>query len=311
MFANGFKLAGVLTAAAVVGLAAPATQAQLSGSILIDGSSTVFPITEAMAEEFGNTYPDVSVPVGVSGTGGGFSKFCNGETVINNASRAIKDTEIEACAANEIAFTEIQVGIDAITVVVSSDTQIFGEPGTVEGLSLEQLNTIWDPAAERRIRRWSQVDSDWANSTISLFGPGTDSGTFDFFTDEVNGEEGASRADYTASEDDNILVVGVSRSPYALGYFGLAYYLENQETLKALPIDGVEPNFETAASGDYPLSRPLYIYVNNAALERPEVSAFVQFYLETARDTTMVRQVGYVAMQEDLYTNILTDLGLE
>ncbi|NJN21635.1 MAG: PstS family phosphate ABC transporter substrate-binding protein [Leptolyngbya sp. RL_3_1] len=311
MFANGFKLAGALTAAAVVGLVAPATQAQLSGSILIDGSSTVFPITEAMAEEFGNTYPDVNIPVGVSGTGGGFSKFCAGETVINNASRAIKGSEEEACAANGIEFTEIQVGIDAITVVVSSDTRIFGAPGTIEGLSIDQLNTIWDPSAERRIRRWRQVDSSWANSIMTLFGPGTDSGTFDFFTDEVNGEEGASRADYTASEDDNILVIGVSRSPYALGYFGLAYYLENQDVLQSLPIEGVAPSFETAASGEYPLSRPLYIYVNNEALERPEVAAFVEFYLETARDTTMVREVGYVAMQDDLYTEILADLGFE
>ena len=311
MFANGFKIAGVLTAAAtVVGLAAPATQAQISGSILIDGSSTVFPITEAMAEDFSTANPGVEVSVGVSGTGGGFSKFCAGETVINNASRAIKGSETEACAANGIEFTEIQVGIDAITVVVSSDTQIFGSPGTVEGLSIDQLNAIWDPSAERRIRRWSQVDRSWANRLMVLFGPGTDSGTFDFFTDEVNGEEGASRADYTASEDDNILVLGVSRSPYALGYFGLAYYLENQDTLKALPIEGIAPSFETAASGDYPLSRPLFMYVNNDALERPEVAAFVEFYLETARDTDLVREVGYVAMEEDLYTTILADLGL-
>ncbi|MDA0266540.1 MAG: PstS family phosphate ABC transporter substrate-binding protein [Cyanobacteria bacterium] len=311
MFANGFKIAGVLTAAAtVVGLAAPATQAQISGSILIDGSSTVFPITEAMAEDFSIANPGVEVSVGVSGTGGGFSKFCAGETVINNASRAIKGSETEACAANGIEFTEIQVGIDAITVVVSSDTQIFGSPGTVEGLSIDQLNAIWDPSAERRIRRWSQVDRSWANRLMVLFGPGTDSGTFDFFTDEVNGEEGASRADYTASEDDNILVLGVSRSPYALGYFGLAYYLENQDTLKALPIEGIAPSFETAASGDYPLSRPLFMYVNNDALERPEVAAFVEFYLETARDTDLVREVGYVAMEEDLYTTILADLGL-
>ncbi|MDA0865853.1 MAG: PstS family phosphate ABC transporter substrate-binding protein [Cyanobacteria bacterium] len=311
MFANGFKIAGVLTAAAtVVGLAAPATQAQISGSILIDGSSTVFPITEAMAEDFSIANPGVEVSVGVSGTGGGFSKFCAGETVINNASRAIKGSETEACAANGIEFTEIQVGIDAITVVVSSDTQIFGSPGTVEGLSIDQLNAIWDPSAERRIRRWSQVDRSWANRLMVLFGPGTDSGTFDFFTDEVNGEEGASRADYTASEDDNILVLGGSRSPYALGYFGLAYYLENQDTLKALPIEGIAPSFETAASGDYPLSRPLFMYVNNDALERPEVAAFVEFYLETARDTDLVREVGYVAMEEDLYTTILADLGL-
>ncbi|MGD1907031.1 MAG: PstS family phosphate ABC transporter substrate-binding protein [Leptolyngbyaceae cyanobacterium] len=310
MFANGFKIAGMLTAATAVGLAATTAQAQLSGSILIDGSSTVFPITEAMAEEFRGENPSIDISVGVSGTGGGFSKFCNGETVINNASRGVKDSEREACATNGIEFTEIQVGIDAITVVVSSETEIFGATGEVESLSFDQLAQIWGPSSERRVRRWRQVDRGWSNRLITLFGPGTDSGTFDFFTDEVNGEEGASRADYIASEDDNVLVLGVSRSEYALGYFGLAYYLENQDVLKAVPVEGIEPNFETAASGEYPLSRPLFIYVNNEALERPEVAAFVEFYLETARDTDLVTEVGYVAMLDDLYTNILADLGL-
>ncbi|NER80816.1 MAG: PstS family phosphate ABC transporter substrate-binding protein [Leptolyngbya sp. SIO1D8] len=307
MFANGMKVAGALAATAVtVGLTTATSQAQLNGLIQIDGSSTVFPISEAMAEEFMEENSGVRITVGVSGTGGGFRKFCAGETDISNASRPVKDEELEACAENGIEPLELLVGTDALTVVVSNENDF------LDSISMEELSALWAPEAEATVTRWSQVNASWPNAPIRLFGPGTDSGTFDFFTDEVNGEEGASRADYTASEDDNILVLGVSRDPNALGYFGLAYYLENDDTLKALSIvvDGeeVEPTSENAKSGDYPLARPLFIYVNPASLDKPEVRAFVEYYLETARDTELVTEVGYVPLTEDEYDESLGQL---
>lgn len=300
MFANSFKIAGSLTAAiAAFGLIATASS-QAQEVIEIDGSSTVFPITEAMAEEFMGANSGTRVTVGVSGTGGGFRKFCAGETVISNASRPIKQEEIDACAENGIEPLEILVGTDALTVVVSSENDF------ISSITTEELNKIWSPESEGTITRWNQVNPSWPNAPINLFGPGTDSGTFDFFTDEINGEEGASRADYTASEDDNILVLGVSRDPNALGYFGLAYYLENEGDLKALSVDGVDPTPDNAKNGDYPLARPLYIYVNPQALERDEVRAFVEYYLETARDTTLVTEVGYVPLTTDEYNESLS-----
>ena len=305
MFANGIKVAGAVAAVATIGLTATSSQAQLEGLIQIDGSSTVFPISEAMAEDFMAANSGVNVTVGVSGTGGGFRKFCAGETDISNASRPIKPEEVEACEAAGIEFVELLVGTDALTVVVSNENAFLQD----EGLSFEQLNAIWAPEAEGSVTRWNQVDSSWPNAPIRLFGPGTDSGTFDFFTEEVNGEGGASRADYTASEDDNILVLGVSRDPNALGYFGLSYYLENSETLEALPINGVAPTPENAKSGDYPLARPLFIYVSRTAMEeKPEVDAFVQYYLETARDTEIVTEVGYVPLETDEYDAALGQL---
>ena len=304
MFANRIKVAGAVAAIATVGLTATSSQAQLEGLIQIDGSSTVFPISEAMAEDFMAANSGVNVTVGVSGTGGGFRKFCAGETDISNASRPIKPEEVEACEAAGIEFVEVLVGTDALTVVVSNENAFLQD----EGLSFEQLNAIWSPEAEGSVTRWNQVDSSWPNAPIRLFGPGTDSGTFDFFTEEVNGEGGASRADYTASEDDNILVLGVSRDPNALGYFGLSYYLENSETLEALPINGVAPTPENAKSGDYPLARPLFIYVSRTAMEKPEVSAFVEYYLETARDTDIVTQVGYVPLETEEYDASLGQL---
>lgn len=304
MFANGMKVAGAIAAvAATVGLAtATASQAQ-EGLIQIDGSSTVFPISEAMAEEFMAANPGSRVTVGVSGTGGGFRKFCAGETDISNASRPVKEEELAACAENGIEPIELLVGTDALTVVVSNDNEF------LEDITSEELNKIWAPEAEGTVTRWNQVNASWPNAPIRLFGPGTDSGTFDFFTDEVNGEEGASRADYTASEDDNILVLGVSRDPNALGYFGLAYYVENDDNLRALSVDGVEPTPENAKSGDYSLARPLYIYVNPASLDKPEVRAFVEYYLETARDTNLVTEVGYVKLTEDEYNESISALN--
>ena len=318
MFASGMKVATALTAiAATLGLATAAR-----ANILIDGSSTVYPITEAMAELYREQVDaDAVIAVGVSGTGGGFSKFCNGETAISNASRPIKPTEIEACAANGIEYLEVRVGTDALTVVVATDTEIFGPAGTVEGLSFDQLATIWSPSSERRIRRWNQVDRGWSSRIMNLFGPGTDSGTFDFFTEEINGESGASRADFTASEDDNVLVLGIANSPYALGYFGLSYYLENLDSLMALEIEGEPPALniqDTDGDGsadsfepndNYPLSRPLFVYLNTAVMaENPEIKAFVQFYLATARDTDIVTEVGYLPASQAQYDAALDSL---
>ena len=300
MFANRTKLTGAIAAVVTVAGLVTATSSQAqSGIVQIDGSSTVFPISEAMAEDFMAANDGVRVTVGVSGTGGGFRKFCAGETDISNASRPVKDEELEACAENGIEPLEILVGTDALTVVTSVDNDF------LDDITTEQLNAIWAPEAEGTVTRWNQVDSSWPNAPIRLFGPGTDSGTFDFFTEEINGEEGASRADYTASEDDNIIVLGVSRDENALGYFGLAYFLENDETLKAISVDGVEPTPENAKSGDYSLARPLNIYVNPAALDRPEVMAFVEYYIETARDTDLITTVGYVPLETDAYDDAL------
>ncbi len=270
----------------------------LSGSVLIDGSSTVFPVSEAVAEEFGLQNPDVRVSVGVSGTGGGFKKFCAGETDISDASRPIKQSEIEMCTENGIEFIELPVAFDGLTVVVNPQND------WATCMTVEDLKTIWEPSAQGVITKWSQVRPEWPDEPLSLYGPGTDSGTFDYFTDAIVGEEGASRGDYTASEDDNVLVQGVANDQYALGYFGFAYYVENQDKLKAVAIDGgngcVEPSVETINNGTYqPLSRPIFIYVSTKALERPEVEAFVNFYLDNAAE--LAEEVGYVGLPERAY----------
>ncbi len=270
----------------------------LTGSILIDGSSTVFPISEAVAEEFRLEYPNVRVSVGISGTGGGFKKFCNGEIDITDASRPIKDVEEEICAQNGIEFVELPVAFDGLTVVVNPEND------WATCMTVEDLKTIWEPAAQGTITKWNQVRPEWPDAPLSLYGPGTDSGTFDYFTSAIVGEEGASRGDYTASEDDNVLVQGVSNDKYALGYFGFAYYAENQDKLKAVAIDGgngcVLPSKETINNGTYqPLSRPVFIYVRKDALDRPEVEAFVNFYLENAG--ALATEVGYVALPDRAY----------
>jgi len=310
MFAKFSKAtAAVAAVATTVGIVtATSSQAQLSGSIEIDGSSTVFPITQKMADVFTSgdedlgvdaIASDVEISVGVSGTGGGFRKFCAGETDISNASRPIKEEEMEACAASGVEYIEVLVGTDALTVVVSESNSFLSD------ITEEELNMIWSPEAEGTITRWSQVNASWPNAPIRLYGPGTDSGTFDFFTEEINGEGGASRADYTASENDNILVQGIQRDPNAMGYFGLSYFLDNEESLKALSIGGVEPTPDNAKSGEYPLARPLFIYVSEASLEKPEVQAFVEFYLEAARDTDAVTLIGYVPLTEEEYNDSL------
>jgi phosphate transport system substrate-binding protein len=296
---NRYALAGAVSAAAVLGFT-PSALSQ-DARIAVDGSSTVYPITEAMAEDFMADNRDVEITVGVSGTGGGFSKFCAGETDISNASRPIKDEEAATCAENGIEFVQIPVAYDAITVVINSEND------WAEEMSVEQLAMLWAPEAEGTITSWSDIDPSWPDEEITLFGPGTDSGTFDYFTDEIVGEEGASRADYTASEDDNILVLGVQRDANALGYFGMAYYLENQGALKAVAVDGVYPGPETVNDGSYsPLSRPIYIYVRQDSLERDEVSEFVSFYLENAE--SVVPEIGYVALPSEQYEESLSAL---
>lgn len=302
-----FKFLGATTAvAATVGLTAAVAFAQ-SNLISIDGSSTVFPITEAMAEEFMTTNSGVDISVGVSGTGGGFEKFCAGETVISNASRPIKESEAALCAENGIEYKQIGIATDAITVVINPEND------WAENLTVEQLAAIWEPAAEGTITRWNQVDPSFPNAPLNLFGPGTDSGTFDYFTEEITGEDGASRGDYTASEDDNVLVLGVSRDENALGYFGMSYYLENQDILKAVGVasedtDGeyVVPSFDTIEQYK-PLARPIFIYVNTEALDsRSEVKAFVEFYLDNALE--IVPDVGYVPLTPESYQESLSAL---
>lgn len=298
---NRYALAGVVTTAVVAGIAAPSALSQNS-VIQVDGSSTVFPISEAMAEEFMAENRGTQVTVGVSGTGGGFSKFCAGELDITGASRPIKSSEAEACAAAGIEYVEVPVATDALTVVINPENT------WAESMTVEQLEAMWNPDAEDTVTRWNQIDPSWPDEPIGLFGPGTDSGTFDYFTEVIVGESGASRADYTASEDDNILVLGVSRDTNALGYFGLAYYLENQDTLKAVAINGVEPTPENVENGTYtPLSRPIFVYVKKESLEsRPEVRSFVEFVLDNAPE--IVPEVGYVPLSEQRYESILAEL---
>jgi phosphate transport system substrate-binding protein len=273
--------------------------------ITIDGSSTVYPITLAVAEEFNIDNPDAQISVAFSGTGGGFKKFCAGETQINNASRPIKEEEAALCAEAGIEFTEFQVAIDGLTVVVNPEND------WATCVTAEQLKSLWQP--EPTASTWADLNPDWPADTISLYGPGTDSGTFDYFTEAIVGEAGSSRSDYFPSEDDTTLVQGVEGDKNALGYFGFAYYLEEGSKLKALEIDGgngcVAPTAETVADGSYaPLSRPLFIYVsNNAMTENPNLVSFVEYFLsEDARE--FISDTGYVVMPEDVYAAELADL---
>jgi phosphate transport system substrate-binding protein len=268
--------------------------------VTLDGSSTVFPIAEAVAEEFQIANPEVRVTVGFSGTGGGFERFCAGETDISNASRPIDADEREACAAAGIEFTEIPVAWDGLSVVANPANDF------VTCLTVAELRRIWEPGSV--VRTWRDVRPEWPAETIRLYGPGTDSGTFDYFTETVNGETGASRPDYQASEDDNILVQGISGDRYALGYFGYAYYTESADRLKLVGVDGgsgcVEPSDATIADGTYaPLSRPIFMYVKHAALARPEVNAFVTFLLTEAGE--LVPSTGYHPLSAQEYADAL------
>lgn len=260
---------------------------KLSGSIVIDGSSTVYPVTEAVAEEFQRAHPDTRVTVGVSGTGGGFTKFCTGEIDISGASRPIRDKERDMCSGNEIEFIELRVGLDGLAVVKNKANNY------LDDLTMEQLSLTWGPVSEGTILKWNQIDPSFPAEDIDLYGPGTDSGTFDFFTEHVNGEAGASRGDYTPSEDDNVLVTGVAGNLHSMGYFGFAYYVENMDVLSVVKINGVAPSGETVSDGSYPLARPLYLYVSIKSLQgRNQVRAFMDYYLSD-EGIAMVTEVGY------------------
>jgi phosphate transport system substrate-binding protein len=305
MAANGvggrlsrFTLLGLVGAVAATLVSVPAVLSQGATTVRVDGSSTVFPITEAVAEDFQAQNRGTQVTVGISGTGGGFEKFCNGEIDISNASRPIKQSEIDKCSAAGIEFIELPVAYDALTVVVNPRNT------WASSLTVEELKKIWEPAAQGKITNWNQVRADFPDAPLKLFGPGTDSGTFDYFTEAIVGDSGESRADYTASEDDNVLVQGVSRDPNALGYFGFAYYEENRQRIKSVPVDNgdgpVTATRENVENGTYqPLSRPLFIYVSKAAAERPEVRNFVNFYLENPE---LAAEVGYVPLPQEAYT---------
>jgi phosphate transport system substrate-binding protein len=262
-----------------------------SGQIAVEGSSTVLPITQAAAEGFRQQNSEVDITVGGAGTGDGFEAFCAGDTQISDASRPIKDEEAQRCEQAGVEYIELAVALDALTVVVNPRNDF------AQDITLEQLRTLWEPSAEGQVTTWNQVNPEWPGQQISLYGPGSQSGTFDFFTEKVNGKEDESRTDYQASEDDNVLVQGVAGDPNALGYFGFGYFEQNQQRLKALTVDGIAPSVETAQSGEYPLSRPLFIYVNAQDLdEQPELEQFVQFYLENLNE--FVEQAQYVALSD-------------
>jgi len=268
----------------------------LTGQVQIDGSSTVFPVAEAVAEEFQIQNRGVRVTVGLSGSGGGFKRFCADETDISNASREIKDSEREQCSAAGVEFIELPVAWDGLSIVANPDNT------ALECLTVEELRRIWEP--DSRVRSWRNVRASLPDQEIKLYGPGTDSGTFDYFTEAVMGESGASRPDYQASEDDNVLVQGVAGDQYALGYFGFAYYVENTDKLKLIAVDSgsgcVTPSVETIENGNYsPLSRPLYMYVKTISLLRPEIDAYVRFFMENA--PTLVPETGYIPLSQDQY----------
>ena len=294
-----FKVLCAFTATTLAfGTAATSVQAQI---VKIDGSSTVYPITEAVAEEFQKAKKGViKVTVGISGTGGGFRKFCRGETDISDASRPITKSEMAACRDAGIQYFEMPVAYDALTVVINPKNN------WAKSMTVAELKRIWEPAAQGKITRWNQVNPAWPDAPLKLFGPGADSGTFEYFTEAVTGKPKASRGDFTASEDDNVLVQGVSRDVNGLGYFGYAYYIENRDKLAAVSIvsqdgkPGVLPSMETVINGSYqPLSRPIFIYVNAKSLGKPEVKDFVQFYMENA--AKLAQEVKYVPLPAHAY----------
>lgn len=292
---NGNSDVGKDPAAKKAGSETGDTGETLSGSVKIDGSSTVYPVSEAVAEEFRAVQPNVRPIVGISGTGGGMKKFIAGEIDICDASRGMKEKEAAACKEKGIEFIELSVAFDGLAVIANPKNT------WCDCLTVGQLKELWRP--ESGVKQWKDLDPKWPAKEIKLYGPGTDSGTFDYFTEAIVGEEKASRADYTASEDDNVLVTGVQSDEYALGYFGYAYYAENEDKLKLLAVDGgkgcTKPSLETVRDNSYaPLSRPLFIYVRKSALERPEVEAFVKFYLDNAAQ--LAKEVGYVPVSDEV-----------
>lgn len=304
-----WKLAAIALPAALIlaacggtneGSADPSASAPAAASeIRIDGSSTVAPLAAAAGELFKAENSSVNVSVATSGTGGGFKKFCAGETDISTASRAIKDEEKAACEAAGITFTELVVANDALTVVVNNEND------WATCLTVDELKKMWEPAAEGKVTSWNQIRSSFPDEPLDLYGAGTDSGTFDYFTKEINGEEGASRTDYNPSEDDNVTVQGVEGAKGALGYFGLSYYEENMDKLKAVEVDGgagcVAPSIDTAQAGTYaPLSRPLYIYISNTSAAKPEVAAFAKYFIE--QNEAITSKALFVPLSADQLT---------
>jgi phosphate transport system substrate-binding protein len=290
----------VLVSAIACGGGTPEPAAAPPAVIAIDGSSTVYPITEAVAEDFRKSNPATQVTIGSTGTGGGFKKYCRGEIAISDASRPISATELEACGTAKIGYIELPVAYDGLAVVVNAKNT------WATSITTAELKKLWEPSAQGKVMQWSQIRAGWPAKDIHLFGAGVDSGTFDYFTEAINGKAKASRGDYTSSENDNILVQGVSGDEYALGYMGLAYYEENRGALKVLGIDDgvatngdgpVVPSFDTVRNGTYrPLSRPLFIYVNPAEMARPEVQQFVDFFL--ANTSALSKEVGYVSLTD-------------
>lgn len=288
---------------ALLGLLLVASMAQAqTKTVKIDGSSTVYPVTEAVAEEFQIANKGkINVTVGISGTGGGFKKFCRGEIDIANASRPIVAKEMEACREAGVKYIELPIAYDALTVVVNTKND------WIKSMTVAELKKIWEPEAQKTITTWNQVNPAWPNEPLKLYGPGADSGTFDYFTEATVGKAKSSRGDFTASEDDNVLVQGVSRDKGALGYFGFAYYAENSKKLKVVPIiekagaPAVTPSFETIKNGTYqPYARPVFIYINAASLDKPEVKAFIDFYLSKGPD--LISQIKFVPLPEKAYT---------
>jgi phosphate transport system substrate-binding protein len=295
-----------LKAWVIAGAAWVAAAPAFAQLVKIDGSSTVYPITEAVAEEFQKSKKNaVKVTVGISGTGGGFKKFCRGEIDISDASRPILKKEMADCKAAGIDYYELPVAFDALTVVINPKNTF------IKALTVEELKKMWEPGAQGKVTRWKQINPAWPDAPLKLFGAGSDSGTFDYFTEAIVGKAKSSRGDYTASEDDNVLVQGVSRDVNAIGYFGFAYYAENQDKLKAVPITeksgkpAVAPSMESVVNGSYqPLSRPIFIYLNVKSLSRPEVREFAQYYLTNG--AKLAREVKYVPLPAKSY-----QLGLE
>ena len=274
------------------------SNSELSGTIKVDGSSTVFPITEAVAEEFRAVAPKVKVTVGVSGTGGGFKKFSRGETNLSNASRPIKSKEKAACEANNIKYLELEVAYDGLAVTINPEND------WVDSFTVEELKKIWEPSAQGKIMKWNQIRPEWPNEEIHLFGPGTASGTYDYFAEAICGKKVGTRGDYTASEDDHVLVQGIAGDKYALGFFGLAYYSENKDKLSLIGVHNgtevVKPSLETVKNGTYkPLSRPLFVYVNSTAVKSKEVVEYVNFYIDNAGELS--KDVGYIPLPTEKY----------
>jgi phosphate transport system substrate-binding protein len=292
-------VAGLLAAIATTAGAA----GKLEGKVAVDGSSTVFPITEAVGEEFQKANPGVRVTVGISGTGGGFKKFCAGETDVSDASRPIKPSEVELCQKNGIEYIELPVAYDGLAVMVNPKND------WATCVTVKELKALWEPEAQGKIMRWSQVRPGWPDQEIHLFGAGADSGTYDYFTEAIVGKEHSSRGDFQASEDDNILVQGIAADRNALGFFGVAYYEENKDKLKLVAVDDekddngkgcVLPTSENVEKGLYqPLARPIFIYVAKKAAERPEIQSFVKFYME--KGPALVTEVGYIPLPADAY----------